>query len=409
MNRYQRPMVNQRVVKRRSVGVFGSTAATHIQPLDDGGGYYLKRIGKTYRTLRDAYLHHAGSQPIARRTANSLAILSNEVVAVEPPFNLDDSPAGECLIWRGGLHEDGYGIITADGAQRRAHRVAYESAGGVIQDGQTLNHLCHRPFCVQPAHLYAGDHASNTRDRQIRKQTQLAHPRERLVLPGGWDELTERNERVWQSAVLYREPENPETVPLPGLGIHEHHFTIPVGAAQDQLMYACEVCGASSDDRWRALEEYLANRQHCEICQVKLNRSEVDALMERRKEEALEGLPRQPQRNQEYHEGNFDRLMNVRDLLHFSFRPGRRPLPSATRLAIVRSCFAWLKQNDGWIRANHRVGERFSSAGLFTWHYHVAPATYVPESYVNRQGTSIGREREVVWNLPNPQFLLLDY
>ena len=114
--------------------------------------------------------------------------------------------------------------------------------------------VCNRRICT-PA-----THASNARDRQIRKQTQLAHPREKLVLPGGWDEHAERSERVWQSAVLYREPENPETVPLPGLGVHEHHFTIPVGATQDQVMYACEVCGASSDDRWRALEEHLANR-----------------------------------------------------------------------------------------------------------------------------------------------------
>ena len=60
---------------------------------------------------------------------------------------------------------------------------------------------------------------------------------------------------MWQSAALYREPDHPETVPLPGLGVHKHHFTIPVGAIQNQLMYACEVCGASSDDRWRALEE----------------------------------------------------------------------------------------------------------------------------------------------------------
>ena len=402
-------MVNQRVVRRRSAGTFGSIVATHIRPLDDGGGYYLKRIGKTYRTLRDAYLHYAGGQPMARRTVNSLTILPNEVVTVETPFNLDDSPAGECLIWRGALHADGYGIITVDGTQRRAHRVAYKSAGGVILDGQTLNHLCHRPFCVQPAHLYAGDHASNARDRQIRKQTQLAHPDERLALPGGWDELTGRNERVWQSAALYREPDHPETMPLPGLGVHEHHFTIPVGAIQDQLMYVCEVCGVSSDGGWRTLEEYQDNRRHCEICHVKLNRPEVEALMEQRKTEALEELPRQPQRNQEFHEGKFDRLMNVRDLLHFSLLPGRRPLPSATRLATVSACFAWLAQNAGWILANHRVGERLSNAGLFPWHYHVAPATYVLEDYVNGQGTIIGREREVVWNLPNPQFLLLDY
>ena len=33
---------------------------------------------------------------------------------------------------------------------------------------EQVNHLCHRPFCIQPAHLYLGDAQSNAEDRQAR-------------------------------------------------------------------------------------------------------------------------------------------------------------------------------------------------------------------------------------------------
>ena len=34
---------------------------------------------------------------------------------------------------------------------------------------EQVNHLCHRPFCVQPAYLYLGDAQTNAEDRKARQ------------------------------------------------------------------------------------------------------------------------------------------------------------------------------------------------------------------------------------------------
>ena len=45
--------------------------------------------------------------------------------------------------------------------------VAFEQARGrPIREGLQINHLCNRPFCIQPAHLYEGTAQENSEDRQ---------------------------------------------------------------------------------------------------------------------------------------------------------------------------------------------------------------------------------------------------
>lgn len=72
-----------------------------------------------------------------------------------------------CWWWMNGFGQvpAGYGLITIDGAQLRAHRVVYEIYIGPIPDGLVLDHTCHDPKtcdggktcphrrCVNPAHL----------------------------------------------------------------------------------------------------------------------------------------------------------------------------------------------------------------------------------------------------------------
>jgi hypothetical protein len=72
---------------------------------------------------------------------------------------------GNCLIWTGALNDGGYGLISIDGRNRRAHRVAYEQVIGPIPDGMELDHTCHNQDdtcpggrclhrrCVNPHHL----------------------------------------------------------------------------------------------------------------------------------------------------------------------------------------------------------------------------------------------------------------
>jgi len=81
------------------------------------------------------------------------------------------SKASVCWIWTGALDKDGYGVFrTPLKSSDRAHRVAFILAGGKIPHGMMVLHHCDNPSCVNPAHLYAGTHADNTKDAVDRKR-----------------------------------------------------------------------------------------------------------------------------------------------------------------------------------------------------------------------------------------------
>lgn len=58
-----------------------------------------------------------------------------------------------CWTWTGSLNGDGYGKLRVDGRMSLAHRVAYETCVGPIEDGLVLDHLCNNRACVRPSHL----------------------------------------------------------------------------------------------------------------------------------------------------------------------------------------------------------------------------------------------------------------
>jgi hypothetical protein len=86
-----------------------------------------------------------------------------------------------CWEWTGGTIGLGYGGFWLSGRQVRAHRLSFQMHGGYIPAGQFVLHRCDNPPCVRPDHLYAGDHATNMRDRMERGRTargdRMPHPR----------------------------------------------------------------------------------------------------------------------------------------------------------------------------------------------------------------------------------------
>ena len=90
------------------------------------------------------------------------------LLAVSPPVNNHLPAAGDCLLWRGSLTGGGY-------AQRQRHRQAYLEANRLGHTPHNINHLCHRPFCVQPGHLYEGDAQDNADDKRVKEGVNLRY------------------------------------------------------------------------------------------------------------------------------------------------------------------------------------------------------------------------------------------
>lgn len=89
---------------------------------------------------------------------------------------------GDCLVWRGHTSRDGYGQLTVSHRTEKAHRVAFELAGG-DPSAEVVMHLCDVRLCVNPLHLKAGTARENQRD-MLRKMRQ---PNARLEIgDAGW-------------------------------------------------------------------------------------------------------------------------------------------------------------------------------------------------------------------------------
>jgi hypothetical protein len=98
------------------------------------------------------------------------------------------TPRPDCRIWTGAT-ERGYGRISIDGANLRAHRVAWEQVHGPIPDGSTIDHLCKVKPCVNVEHMElvtVGENSARANHEMATKRRtyNFAHKRDGLCAEG---------------------------------------------------------------------------------------------------------------------------------------------------------------------------------------------------------------------------------
>lgn len=84
-----------------------------------------------------------------------------------------NTPTG-CWLWKGGRLKE-YGCFRINRAYLTASRVAWVLANGkmpLLTDGKRtlVLHKCDTPLCVNPAHLFLGNHQSNAADMTAKKR-----------------------------------------------------------------------------------------------------------------------------------------------------------------------------------------------------------------------------------------------
>ncbi len=137
-------------------------------------------MAREYRKERDALVRRFyGAPPPARNPRPRRSWSEPDTISRQDGYGLPapvNSPYhlyGHCIAWGYGLNQDGYGTLIVDGRTELIHRVSYRQTRGAVPEGKQVNHLCDRPYCFQPSHLYAGDQQDNADDRHQFKSTAM--------------------------------------------------------------------------------------------------------------------------------------------------------------------------------------------------------------------------------------------
>lgn len=105
---------------------------------------------------------------------DTLRLTPNDIARFKASFVIDKETG--CWNWTRCKNGDGYAVLSINGRQYRASRVAYTIFKGQIPAYLLVCHTCDRPICVNPDHLFLGTPLDNVRD-MVRKGRNVLPPK----------------------------------------------------------------------------------------------------------------------------------------------------------------------------------------------------------------------------------------
>ena len=235
---------------------------------------WIKRqMPSNYQTERDAIVrrwyggHPRTTNPKPHRSWTAIPVTPRDCFAVPTPVNLPYRLLGHCMVWSYGLNRDGYGSVNIDGKRLPAHRAAFVQTRGEIPEGTQINHLCNRPYCIQPSHLYAGTKQDNKDDSQIFSKAELIFVPAFLDRPADAEPKHPLLERLASSNRYDGTPPwepvpQPVQHPMEEFSCPGHDFAIPMFGGESEI---CRICETSRFEA-STLDELAAPWLIAEIC-----------------------------------------------------------------------------------------------------------------------------------------------
>jgi hypothetical protein len=127
------------------------------------------------------------------------------MLTIEERFwdKVDKRGPNDCWPWTAYTDSGGYGTFWAGGTMQYAHRYAYHLATGEKLGELCVLHTCDNPACCNPAHLWLGTKADNSRDMTDKDRAAKGED-------VGTSKLTERD--VQEIRALYEAGETQENI-----------------------------------------------------------------------------------------------------------------------------------------------------------------------------------------------------
>ena len=184
--------------------------------------------------------------PRPNRTWSEGPVTPTDCLGIPMQVNSPFFIQGHCLVWKYGLNRDGYGTLTIDGQQELAHRAVFIQTQAAIPEGMQINHLCNRPYCVQPSHLYVGSKQDNRDDSRIFNDPGLIEAPSAMYFPRGREAKDPLIRRLQQREAYWDvepwEPvEQPPQLPLEEFTCPIHDFAITMQGGESRICRICEI------------------------------------------------------------------------------------------------------------------------------------------------------------------------